>query len=192
MDIKICDKCGNEKKQYETDDGRKYFKCRKCQNKYSRMYYEKNKEQLRKNNKQYSKEHYINNKSKCNEMSSNWNKNNVIRRREITKKHKQLPEVRFKESIRHRIYMFMRTINMSKNNKTFNIVGLTPNELREYIEKKFLDGMTWENYGTWHIDHKIPLVSATCEDDVYKLCYYTNLQPLWKIDNLKKGGKIKN
>jgi len=58
------------------------------------------------------------------------------------------------------------------------------------LEKKFVGGMSWENYGKWHIDHIIPLSSANNEDEIYKLCYYTNLQPLWSEENLKKGKKI--
>ena len=44
--------------------------------------------------------------------------------------------------------------------------------------------------GEWQIDHIIPLSSAITKEEIYKLCYYTNLQPLWKIDNIKKSNKI--
>lgn len=52
--------------------------------------------------------------------------------------------------------------------------------------------MSWENHGLfgWHIDHKIPLSSAKDEEELKKLCHYTNLQPLWAIDNIKKRDKI--
>ena len=50
--------------------------------------------------------------------------------------------------------------------------------------------MSWENQGKWHIDHITPLSSAKTEEEVYRLCHYTNLQPLWAEDNLKKGSKI--
>ena len=61
-----------------------------------------------------------------------------------------------------------------------------------YLEQKFTDGMSWDNYGLygWHIDHIIPLSSATDELSLEKLCHYTNLQPLWAKDNLSKGDKI--
>jgi len=79
-----------------------------------------------------------------------------------------------------------------KNNTTFEIVGGTPEIIKEHIEKQFRDGMTWDNYGFrgWHIDHIIPLSSANTEEEVYKLCHYTNLQPLWANENYKKSNKI--
>ena len=60
----------------------------------------------------------------------------------------------------------------------------------EYIKSKFTEGMTLENYGEWHIDHIIPLATAQSIEDVKRLCHYTNLQPLWAQDNLRKGAKI--
>jgi hypothetical protein len=82
--------------------------------------------------------------------------------------------------------------NISKKNKTFDIVGCTPEFLREYIEQKFTEGMSWDNYGRngWHVDHIIPLSSAKNESEIYKLCHYTNLQPLWESENIKKSNKI--
>ena len=85
---------------------------------------------------------------------------------------------------------FLKVKNIRKKNKTFEIVGCTPEFLKEHLEKQFVDGMTWENRGEWHIDHKIPLSSAKTEEELYKLCHYANLQPLWAEENLKKGNKI--
>jgi hypothetical protein len=62
--------------------------------------------------------------------------------------------------------------------------------LKIYLEEKFIDGMSWENQGKWHIDHILPLSSATNEDELYKLCHFTNLQPMWATDNIRKGAKI--
>jgi hypothetical protein len=58
------------------------------------------------------------------------------------------------------------------------------------FQTKFIDGMNWDNRGEWHIDHIIPLSSAKSEEELRKLCHYTNLQPLWEKDNLKKSNKI--
>jgi hypothetical protein len=99
---------------------------------------------------------------------------------------------RLKKNIRHRINLFLKIKNIKKNNKTFDIVGCSPEFLKDHIEGQFKDGMSWENYGFygWHLDHIIPLSSGKTEEEVYKLCHYTNLQPLWCKDNLKKSNKI--
>jgi hypothetical protein len=83
---------------------------------------------------------------------------------------------------------------MYKKSKTFEIIGCTPEFLKEYIEKQFIKGMEWSNHSVygWHIDHIIPLSSANTEEEIYKLCHYTNLQPLWAENNLKKSNKILN
>ena len=78
----------------------------------------------------------------------------------------------------------------NKKNKTILYIGCSLEELKLHLEKQFKPGMTWENHGEWHIDHIIPLASAKTEEDLYKLNHYTNLQPLWAIDNLKKSNKI--
>ena len=92
--------------------------------------------------------------------------------------------------VRKRLHRFLKTKNMTKKNTTFEIVGCTPQQLKEHLEKQFVDGMNWENRSEWHIDHIIPLSSAKTEEEVYKLCHYTNLQPLWAEENLRKGNKI--
>ena len=92
--------------------------------------------------------------------------------------------------MRSRLSSYLKLHNITKKNKTFEIVGCTPIELKEHLEKQFVSGMTWENRNLWHIDHIIPLSSAKTEEELYKLCHYTNLQPLWAEENLKKSNKI--
>jgi len=95
---------------------------------------------------------------------------------------------RIKSNVRHRINSYIKTKKFLKKQQSFNLVGCSIYELKTYIENQFTDGMTWENYGQfgWHIDHKIPLNTSTTENEIYKLCHYTNLQPLWWRDNLTK------
>lgn len=73
-----------------------------------------------------------------------------------------------------------------KSSKTFELIGCTFEFLKIYIEEQFKEGMSWENYGKWHIDHKIPTSWAKTEEELKELCKYTNLQPLWAEDNLSK------
>lgn len=217
MKVKVCRKCSLEKEISEfgilikNADGLRDI-CKSCKAIDDKKYRENNKERIHKlkinwvkNNQNYKKEYYEKNKerlktesrffyeknkSRYNQHSSLWNKTNSEKRKKIIKKHKQKTEIKLKENIRHRMYIFFKSEKIKKNNKTFEIIGCLPSELKKYLEKKFIEGMTWENYGKWHVDHIIPLSTANTEDEIYKLCHYTNLQPLWAIDNLKKGNKI--
>ena len=73
-------------------------------------------------------------------------------------------------------------------------LGCQINQLVEWIESQFEDGMTWENYGKygWEIDHIIPLSMVDLEDEYWfrKVCHFTNLRPMWKMDNIRKRNKI--
>jgi len=76
-------------------------------------------------------------------------------------------------------------------------LGCTIAEFKAYIEGLFLPGMTWNNHGNgdgkWNIDHIIPLVAVdlTNREQFLRVCHYTNLRPLWFVDNIRKGGKQK-
>lgn len=71
-------------------------------------------------------------------------------------------------------------------------LGCSVDELKAYLVSQFTDGMTWDNYGEWHIDHIKPLIGFDLTDKVQFLeaCHYTNLQPLWAKKNLSKGSKV--
>lgn len=89
-----------------------------------------------------------------------------------------------------------RLRNALKNNiKTGSFVsdlGCPVSYLRLYLESKFIEGMYWDNHGKWHIDHIIPLASfdLTNREELLKACHYTNLQPLWAVDNIRKGSNM--
>jgi hypothetical protein len=79
----------------------------------------------------------------------------------------------------------------TKSRKTIEILGCSFEEFKIHLESRFDDKMNWENQGTyWHMDHIIPISSAETEEDVYRLNHYTNFQPLYWLDNLKKSNKI--
>jgi hypothetical protein len=198
METKICSKCKELKTidEFGKDKSRKggySYLCKICLIKKSKLYKENNQEKVlssysryRENNKEKMKlsrnEYKIKNKSKITEYRTYYS----------NKRRKESNIVKLSENIRRRINVFLSSNKITKKNKTFEVVGCTPQFLKEYLEKKFLEGMSWDNYGFygWHIDHIIPLCTAKTEEDVLKLCHYTNLQPLWGHDNFKKGGKI--
>lgn len=67
-------------------------------------------------------------------------------------------------------------------------VGCNHAKLRDHIEARFRAGMTWEKYRQWEVDHIVPLGLAKDLGELILLCYYTNLQPLWRRENRMKGG----
>lgn len=73
--------------------------------------------------------------------------------------------------------------------KNQEILGIDFEGFKLYIENLFIEGMTWENFGKWHLDHKIPISWGKTEDEIIRLNHYTNLQPLWAEDNLSKGNR---
>jgi hypothetical protein len=80
---------------------------------------------------------------------------------------------------------------VQKDTKTEQLLGADYFTVKEYIERQFLKGMTWENHGEWHLDHIIPLDSAGKDKDIlYRLFYYKNMTPMWWKDNLSKNYKI--
>lgn len=97
---------------------------------------------------------------------------------------------RFRVRLRNRLYKFLKLKGFQKQCKFNDYVGCTLENLKIHIEKRFSKGMNWLNYGEWHIDHIVPLASAKTEKEIYKLFHYSNLQPLWGIDNIRKGSKI--
>ena len=69
------------------------------------------------------------------------------------------------------------------------LIGCTIEECRQHLENQFEDGMTWDNHGEWHIDHRRPCSSFDLvNEEEQRMCFhYTNLQPLWATDNLSKS-----
>ena len=156
-----------------------------------KKYYTINKEKISEYNKNYRK----NNIEKEVERWKNYYENNkkelIIKSVDISlEKRKKYPIERLKHNVRNRTREIFKHFYTEKKHKTFDIVGCTPQELKIHLEEKFIKGMSWDNQGEWHIDHKIPLSSAKTEEELHKLCHFTNLQPMWVIDNIKKGSKI--
>jgi len=108
------------------------------------------------------------------------------------KKKMSKPMGRLNRNMSFRIWTCLKTLKASRSWKEF--VSFTIVELRDHLEKQFTKGMSWDNYGEWHVDHKIPLAAFIFQlptDDEFKKAWaLSNLQPMWGIENVQKGKKI--
>jgi hypothetical protein len=184
-----------------------------------RIYYIKNKQKISATNKKYKiknrdkvkeiqRAYIAKNKEKVNAYKQKWLQNNPEKRKLVVKKYSQANKkktqtrkanrralnINYKltEVLRTRLYFALK--NNSKSGSAVKDLGCTVPELKLYLESKFQPGMTWDNWAVrgWHIDHIKPLSSfdLTNRKEFLKACHYTNLQPLWWYDNIKKGFKI--
>jgi hypothetical protein len=172
--------------------------------KYNKKWYEDNKKHVSENKKIYhqeNKDHLkecakkwrSDNREKINERRRKWRSDNKdILSEKYKEKLKNDTLFKLKQNIRTRIFNSIVNQGYSKNSKTIEILGISYEEFKFYIESQFLEGMSWENYGKWHLDHKTPISWAKTEEEVYKLNHYTNFQPLWQFDNLSKGNKFES
>ena len=139
--------------------------------------------QYRKNDvtKAIKKRYYEKNKEKVITYANNY-----------AKKRKQIdPLYRLKVNLRSRISDLINRHGYKKRSKTAQILGCSFESFKERLDSQLLCWMNWENYGKyngtegfgWDIDHIIPLSSAKSEEELIKLCHYTNLQPLCSYVN---------
>lgn len=99
---------------------------------------------------------------------------------------------RVRSNLGHRIIEVMNASKVRKDNSTLFYTGCDIMFLRSWIEYQFDERMTWDNYGEWEIDHVKPCCSydLSVVEQQYKCFNWKNLQPLWRIDNITKSGKI--
>jgi len=176
--------------------------CKECNNKYKRD----NKKSISESNKNYRKD----NKESISESNKNYRKNNVesVAKRDKEKYFKNKksimeqsrirmnnrrntdPAFKLLGNLRNRLWYAIK--GNTKSARTMELIGCTVEYLMLYLENQFTEGMTWENYGEWHIDHIVPCASFdfTKEEEQFKCFNYKNLQPLWAEDNFKKRDKM--
>lgn len=140
-------------------------KCKLCLSSLGKKYHNKNKDKINKRKSKYNKE----NRDKINKRRREYRKNRISLKTKITERlRKSLGKALSRDS---------------KAESTKELLGCTIEFFKEYIESKFTNGMSWENYGyyTWHLDHIIPIASFDLKniEDQKKCFHYTNFQPLW-------------
>lgn len=188
---KKCKQCViKESKRYRDNNSDKikeyYIKNKERQSIYSKNRRKANPElfkqkraKIAEKQKSYFREYRQKNKKIINEKLKEYQKN----------RRKKDPLFKMRQYIGSRIKIAFTATGNRKCTKTEELLGCTIIELKIHLESKMINGMNWDNYGYygWHIDHKMPLSSAKTEEELIKLCHYTNLQPLWRLDNQVKG-----
>jgi len=202
--MKKCTMCGIEKelndfyKNKSTKDGLTYS-CKKCDNIRFKKHREKNKNKFKEKRRLY----YQSNIEKEKIVKLKYyqkNKKDIIKKQAVYVKNKikTNPEYALKSKTVSRIASIIRDGKLnnfqgSKSERVIELLGCSLKEYSIYMENLFTEGMSWKNHGLygWHIDHIKPLSSFNLNDEVelHKAFHYTNTQPLWAIDNLKKGNK---
>jgi len=120
---------------------------------------------------------------------------NPVAAKAMRRRHKQNKTNKwFSDNLRKVIHnVFRRRSSIEyKNLRSNELLGCEFKTAREHIESLFKPGMSWDNYGKWHMDHIIPCASFDLKCPIQQLacCHYKNLQPLWAVENMSKGDKI--
>lgn len=142
------------------------------------------------------KKHYDDNKDVYIESAARWARENPEKRKkaacDYSRRERSTPEGKARQASRRMLARVIGLTGRSKLTKTETAIGFTRKELVDHIAHLFHDGMTWDNYGEWHIDHVVPLselvrLGITDPKEINKL---SNLQPLWASRNMEKRDKF--
>ena len=153
-----------------------------------KLYRENNKELIAAKKRQYRQE----NKEKLKERDKKYFQSYKHTANEKMKeKLNSDPLFKLKHNIRSSILKAFVRNGFSKNStNTTTILGCTFEELSSHLESQFLEGMSWDNRGEWHIDHIVPSTFGQTEEEIILLNHYSNLRPLWAADNISKFNKL--
>ena len=158
----------------------------------NKRYYKNNKEEISEWYKNWAND----NREYLRKLHSDWreeNKEHVNKYKRDYERTRRAENPKYRLGIRTRtaVWQLLKERGVKKTNKTFSLLGYTIEELMTHLEKQFTEGMTWDNYGEWHVDHIRPMTSfnfTSSDDPEFKECWdLSNLQPLWWNDNLSKG-----
>jgi len=178
-EILKCATCGEEKDHalFSKKGKQKPYECKACKN-------------TRDSNKRNSDRDEFNRKQR-EDWAKNNEKRNAARRKNLQRRRDEDSQYRMKMALHVRLYDAVKRQKGLKSAKTLELLGCTVEQLQTFLEAEFTNGMAWENYGEWHIDHIRPCASFNLADpEEQKKCFHwTNLQPLWALDNIRKGDK---
>lgn len=178
------------------------YKCRLCENKDCKKYHQQNKEDRlskMRNWKDRNKSHVKKYRDEHKNEAKQYRQDNKERYREYFKnRQRELlknPIYRIHSNMSKSINEQLKRNKLNKNNKSWiKYVDYSVEELKIHLENKFREGMSWDNYGEWHIDHIKPKSLFNITDvnsNEFKECWsLNNLQPLWAADNCAKGNRF--
>lgn len=152
----------------------------------------KNREKIRAYGREYFKVNKeARKKAHATWLANNQDKTNKTKREWAQKRRDSDAGFRLSTNLRIRIWEVLK--GNKKSAKTAELIGCSIIELRQHLEKQFQSGMGWDNYGRkgWHVDHIKPCARFNLSDPAQqKICFhYSNLRPLWALDNIRKGVK---
>lgn len=170
---------------------KEYYQIHKKEYKeYLKKYHQTHKERIAKQVKEYQQK----NKQKIIEYQKKYRKENhdkLLEKTKIQRINRRKIDINFKImcNLRKRIWDALKFNYKSKH--TLELLGCSLEHLKSHLESKFKLGMSFSNYGKWHIDHIKPCAKFDLRKvtEQYKCFHFTNLQPLWAKDNLSKGDK---
>jgi hypothetical protein len=172
--------------------GRRFLGGKKASDKRTYQKHKEKKSEYHKNWSEKNREHLT-------EYHKKWRTDNIDKWRKtkrVYEKNRKASDPLYKliSNFRTAIYQVLKESNVEKNRHYFDILQYTPEELIIHLESQFKDTMSWDNYGEWHVDHKLPITSFNIEemgDKEFMKCWaLENLQPMWGEENIRKSNKI--
>lgn len=160
-----------------------------------KRYYKSNKEKI----SEYYSEWRENKKEHLKEYQKKWREENRDKlrktKRDYERNRKETdPLYKLISNFRTAIYQVLKENRVDKNQSYFEVLQYSPEELIKHLEKQFSDGMLWDNYGKWHVDHILPITSFNIQemgDEEFMKCWcLDNLQPMWGEENIRKSNKL--
>lgn len=190
--------------------------CKQCKKEYRQANAEQIKERDRRYQKEYhqlNKDAINKQKSERRASNKDNNEQHIVRlsKRDYDKQYRRINKDRDKQKINERnrqyqnekyrndalfaltkrtrslIWKSLSKKGYSKNSRTHEILGCSFEEFKSHLESQFIDGMSWDNRDKWHIDHIKPISWAKTEDEIIAFSHYTNLKPMWALDNILKS-----
>jgi hypothetical protein len=201
--LKKCTKCNVEKElscfsKSSHTKSKLHAWCKKCNN----QYYQNHKELTCARHKQYNQDHKEEVSAQKKQYYQDHKETRGAYNRQYRQNHKEEASERHNDrrkidvnykiagNLRTRLYVALE--GNYKSGSAIRDLGCSIEDLKTWLEQQFQPGMSWNNYGEWHIDHIIPLSAVNTSDrsQLLKVCNWFNLRPLWAEENISRGNRI--